>query len=157
MEGMRKLLGQAVIAMVLLSLDGCKKDQPSPDSATPSTPEETVKLLIGNWIEDSLKIDNIENSFTIPFDPPSYLTVDSNMHYRLVQTSLLATQANGYDETDTGQFVDIGTRYITPTSFYNNQNFLSSFGKMQVDTLNAHRMILYGYSMFVPPTFYFHK
>jgi hypothetical protein len=154
---MRQVLGHIAIALILLSLDGCKKDQDLTQPAIPSTPEETVKLLIGNWIEDSLRIDNIENSFTIPFDPPSYLTVDSNMYYRLVQTSVLATPGNGFDETDTGQIKDIGTRYITPTSFYDNQNFLGSFGKMQVDTLNAHRMILYGYSMFVPPTFYFHK
>jgi hypothetical protein len=142
------------VLLVLLAFCGCRKDPPQARSVVPSSPEETTKLLIGYWIEDSL---NVQDIITIPFDPPSYLSVDSTLHYRMVQTSVLATPGNGYDETDTGQFTDIGTLYITPRSFYNNQNFLGSFGKMQIDTLTAHRMVLYGYDNNVPPTFYFHK
>lgn len=142
------------ICLTLLAVAGCSKNQPHTPSVIPTSPEETAKLLVGNWIEDSL---NIQYTITFAFIAPSYLNVDSSLHYRMVQTSPLPPPSNNLDASDTGQFTNIATRYITPSSFDSNQNFLGSFGRMQIDTLTAHRMVLFGYSVLALPVFYFHK
>jgi hypothetical protein len=151
MKYLERIIG---ICLMLLVTAGCSKNQPQTHSVIPTSPEETEKLLVGNWIEDSL---NIQNTITFAFTAPSYLNVNSSLNYRMVQTSPLASQGNDLDASDTGQFTNISTRYITPSSFYGNQDYLGSFGPMQIDTLTAHRMVLFGYGDLVPPTFYFHK
>jgi hypothetical protein len=152
---MRHLYKNAFGFIAVMFLITCKKDQAAAESNIPATVEQTKKLLVGDWIEDSIII---EYAINVPCISPSYLNVNSTLNYRMVETVRSSNPATPFDGTDTGQFTNIGTRYITPTSFDSNNNFLGEFGRMQIDTLTEHRLVLFGYEVLgTPPILYFHK
>ena len=148
MKPVRKI---AIGLTAIIFFIACKKNQPASDPNQPTSIDQVKTLLVGDWIEDSL---NIEYTWTLTFIAPSYLHVDSSLNYRMVQTS--ANPLN--NGNDTGQFTNIAIRYITPNSFYGNDDYFGNFGRMQINVLTEHQLVLYCYQMMIDPaTFYFHK
>jgi hypothetical protein len=99
---------KVLIVLAIIWPAGCKKSQDPPDPNIPSTPAQTARLLIGNWIEDSV---NLEYFITIPCVQPAFITVDSNLNYVMLQTTIFNNPANPSIDNDTGQFIEIGSRY----------------------------------------------
>ncbi len=142
----------AFVAVLLLA--GCKKDRGPADPDIPTSPAQTSRLLVGHWIEDSV---NLAYQASLPCVQPAYLIVDSDLSYTFLQTTIYNSPANPSIDTDTGQFIDIGTRYITAASS-GGQHYLGEFGKLQVNLLNEHTLVLFSIvDVDHPPSWYFHK
>jgi hypothetical protein len=142
------------ILFSIVLLTGCRKAQDPPDPNLPVTPAQTAKLLAGHWIEDSV---NLEYFTTIPCVPPAYLTVDSDLSYSMLQTTIFNNPANPSIDDDTGQFIEIGSRYITASSV-GGRHYLGEFGKLQINKLTEHELVLFSIlHVDSPPTWYFHK
>jgi hypothetical protein len=151
---MRPASKKFLVFLAAIFIWACKKDPPAAASI-PATPEQTTKLLIGDWIEDSVNFDNI---LTVHCFQPSYLKVDGNLNYKMVQTADTNNAGNSFNGSDTGQFTDIGTRYFTPASFDRTNDFLGMFGRLQIDTLTEHRLVLFSYQdSTAPPVWYYHR
>ncbi len=142
----------AFLAVLLLA--GCKKDQGTANTDLPATPEQTAKLLVGHWIEDSVDLANFTS---IPCVEPSYLIVNSDLTYVMLQTTIYNNPGNPSIDNDTGQFVDIGTRYITASSS-GGLHYFGEFGKLQINLLNDHTLVLFSIvNVSNPPSWFFHK
>jgi hypothetical protein len=143
-----------LVFLAVLLLAGCKKDRGTANANLPTTPDQTAKLLVGAWIEDSV---DLAYSTSIPCVQPSYLVVNSDLTYSMLQTTIYNNAANPSIDDDTGKFVDIGTRYITASSS-GGRHYLGEYGKLQINLLNGHTLVLFSIAnVATPPSWFFHK
>lgn len=140
------------LLVAALWLIGCKKGQDPSD--TPASPSQTAQLLAGDWTEDSVNLENLVN---IPCVSPSFLHVNSDLTYVMLQTTIYNSPANPSIDYDTGQFINIGSRYITASST-GGLHYLGEFGKLQINKLTDNTMVLFSIlNVSNPPTWYYHK
>jgi hypothetical protein len=151
---MNRMRQKTLILISFILVTACKKAKDPPDPNLPGTPAQTAKLLAGHWIEDSI---NLEYFATIPCVQPAFLAVDSDLSYTMFQTTIYNNAANPSQDSDTGKFIDIGSRYITASSV-GGQHYLGDFGKLQINVLTPNRLVLFSILLVDnPPTWYFHK
>lgn len=151
---MRTMPSVTLAFLAVLLLAGCKKDRGTATTDLPTTPEQTAKLLVGHWIEDSV---DLAYYASIPCVEPSYLIVNSDLTYAMLQTTIYNSPTNPSIDNDTGKFVDIGTRYITASSS-GGLHYFGEFGKLQINLLNDHTLVLFSIiAVSNPPSWFFHK
>jgi hypothetical protein len=133
---------------------GCGRSEFLPNPDLPASPSQTAQLLAGDWIEDSVDLANLMN---IPCVSPSFLHINSDMTYTMLQTTTYNTPANPSIDNDTGQFVDIGSRYITASST-GGLHYFGEFGKLQINRLTDHTLVLFSIlNIDHPPVWYYHR
>jgi len=151
------MLPKIALAFLIISiLAACKKNQSTrdPNDISQNTPAQNALLIQGNWIEDSINLTTIG---TINTTSPAYLYIDSNLNYTMIQNTVSNNRINISGESDTGQFIFWGDRFIAPNSTGGN-HYLGYYGLLEITVVNAHSLVLNGGGdLILNPMWYYHK
>jgi hypothetical protein len=146
----------ALAFLVILIVAACKKSQSTrdPNDISQNTPAQNALLIQGNWIEDSINLTTIG---TINATAPSYLNIDSDLNYTMIQNAVSNNPINLSGESDTGRFIFWADRFIAPISTGGN-NYLGYYGLLEITVANAHHLVLNGGGdVVLNPMWYYHK
>ena len=129
----------AILWGLTLLLTACHKDSPATDpyDVAHNTAEQNGRLLKGDWIEDSARIEGVKTFIAVS---PSHLSIDGDLRYSMYQLVVGSTNPTA----DTGYFVFDGNRNIQPIST-GGSHYFAGFDRLVITLATDHRLVLYDF------------